>query len=446
MKNNIEVGIGRACITPTTPLGLAGYFNLRMWEEVLDDIEVRVIIFRQDDKYFTVIQYDLICVSKNLLKKTLTALKNAGIYQIDSNNSIFTATHTHTAPEIRPERKGFESEYIDFAAQKTVEAVKKALNDFEQCSIYETCVKELRFSFNRRFWMKNGEVITNPGKLNPDIIRPEGEIDPEIPLLCFKSNENIKALIVNIVNHADTTGGSKVSADWPGHTIRQLQNNAQIVVPIIGCSGNINHFDIASSKPQTSPEEAQRIGQGYAESIRKGLKSLTPVDSSNIKTFCSKFEIQPRKLSADEVAEAKRIIKKYHNVQVDFQGGPDLTAEDLAKKTPFALKYFAICLLKNASEAGSQSINLTGISFGKNIIVSLPNEPFTEIGLRIKKASGTDKNVMIASLANGSGTGYIPNIWNYGRGGYETTPRSNPFALDTSELLINKILEKIKTL
>jgi len=50
---------------------------------------------------------------------------------------------------------------------------------------------------------------------------------------------------------------------------------------------------------------------------------------------------------------------------------------------------------------------------------------------------------MVATLANGTGSyhcggGYIPNAWNYGRGGYETAPRSNPFSIKTSAVLLKK--------
>jgi hypothetical protein len=31
----------------------------------------------------------------------------------------------------------------------------------------------------------------------------------------------------------------------------------------------------------------------------------------------------------------------------------------------------------------------------------------------------------------------MPNVWNYGRGGYETTGRSNPFSHQASVLLLN---------
>jgi hypothetical protein len=51
---------------------------------------------------------------------------------------------------------------------------------------------------------------------------------------------------------------------------------------------------------------------------------------------------------------------------------------------------------------------------------------------------------MVVSHSNGTGAGqvgggYIPNSWNYGRGGYETTPRSNPFSIAASELLLKGI-------
>ena len=40
--------------------------------------------------------------------------------------------------------------------------------------------------------------------------------------------------------------------------------------------------------------------------------------------------------------------------------------------------------------------------------------------------------------------GYIPNPWNYGRGGYEDTPRSSGYSKATSEALIAGWSELIK--
>jgi len=40
-------------------------------------------------------------------------------------------------------------------------------------------------------------------------------------------------------------------------------------------------------------------------------------------------------------------------------------------------------------------------------------------------------------MNNGSGSGYIPNLWNYRRGGYENTPRSNPYSIHAATELKN---------
>ena len=37
-----EFGFSRRNINPPMKMGLAGYFNTRIWEKVLDDLEVRV--------------------------------------------------------------------------------------------------------------------------------------------------------------------------------------------------------------------------------------------------------------------------------------------------------------------------------------------------------------------------------------------------------------------
>ena len=438
-KNSFNAGIGRRCINPEIPVGLAGYFNVRMWEEVLDDIEVRVIILKSGETFSAVIQYDLIAVPDVLYKALLAELAAAGITELTADNMIVTATHSHTAPEVRPGRGGFNPDYIPFAASKTIEAVKDALNDLEPCTVEHGLAEDNRFAFNRRYWMKNGEVITNPGKLNPDIDRCEGEIDPQIPLIAFKCNGKIKALIANIVNHSDTTGGSFVSADWPGITVRTLENklgNESMVIPLIGCSGNINHFDVKSDADQTCPAEAKRIGIGYAESIEKALALLCPMKNAELKTYSQQIDIPPRTLSPAEIEEAQKIIDKYPDIEVDRIGGPALTAEDLARKTPYALKFFAVSLLKTVENSKTTKFNLVGINIGDAIIASVPCEPFVEIGLTIRKGIFGRQTALVVSLANGSGTGYIPNCWNYRRGGYETTPRSNPYSIETSELLL----------
>ncbi|MFA6291583.1 MAG: hypothetical protein WC637_07360 [Victivallales bacterium] len=68
MGENLFYGIGRRCINPEVPVSLAGYFNIRIWECVADDIEVRALVLKQGKRYAAIVQFDLVTVSPELLE------------------------------------------------------------------------------------------------------------------------------------------------------------------------------------------------------------------------------------------------------------------------------------------------------------------------------------------------------------------------------------------
>ncbi|OQA86759.1 MAG: hypothetical protein BWY31_01161 [Lentisphaerae bacterium ADurb.Bin242] len=442
--NSIECGWDRRTINPVNPVSLGGYFNVRMWESIADDLEVRTLVFRQGETLALIVQFDLLTVTERLYLALVEELAALGVRGIDWRNLICTATHTHTAPLLKVNVPGADPEFTRFAARQGALAVLGAIAALHPGQLYCGMTMESRFLFNRRYWMNDGTVVTNPGKLNPAIRRPEGEIDPEIPLLAFGCDGKIEAVIGNIVNHTDTIGGSQVSADWAGFAVRAVQEGLApggIFMPLIGCSGNINHFDISTAANQTCYDEARRIGCGYAETIIKTLSKLQALPLAELRIYSQKVTVAKRRLTAVERAEAEAMVARYPEINIVGVAGSDLTSEDLAKETPFALKYFAYHALQADQHTEPLTFRLTGIDFGAAIIATLPGEPFVEIGLRLRKEILHGKLAMVVSHCNGTGHpdcfgGYIPNKWNYGRGGYETTLRSNPFSEDTAGILL----------
>ena len=440
----IQFGMARRCINPQVPVSLAGYFNIRMWDKVLDDIEVRAVVFRQGPEIAAILNFDLVTIPLYMCDLIFEKLRKKGIRDLNRNNLTLCAIHTHTGPEIRKGRAGESPECAAFIVDMAVQALEEALQDHQEGELYCGQTADARFLFNRRYWMKNGKVMTNPGKFNAEILRPEGDIDPEIPLLAIRQNDRFKVLFCNIVNHTDTIGGTGVSSDWPGflrRTVEKTLGKDSMVCTLIGASGNINHFDVTSSRNQTCYEEAERIGLGYAQTVTEALPSLEKVDGSTMKVLGTEVCVMPREISEEEVEKAKAVVEKYKDY--DMNSGKEMTSEDLAKGAPAVLKYFAETLLKQASIREKHTLYLTGIVFGSSFIMaSLPSEPFTEIGLILRKEIFPDRICMVPTLANDTGThrcggGYIPNAWNYGRGGYEDTPRSNPFSMKTAETVLN---------
>ena len=441
----IKCGLGRRNIVPEVPISLAGYFNRRPWDTVLDDIEVRAVVLKSSGEYAAILQFDLLCVNHKLYKAVEKELRKADIKNISMKNMLVCATHTHTAPDINCDVNS--EKFIKSAAKKAGEALVEAAGELTPGELFGGMAQDGRFIFNRRYWMKDGSVLTNPGKLNPNIVRPEGEIDPQIPMLAVKTDSGMVLLITSIVNHTDTIGGCGVSADWPGFMRRTLEAQmlpGAMVMPLIGASGNINHFDVASAGDQTSYSEPERIGKGYAATIMQMWDSLQPVEGKGLSVHCRKVKGKSREIDPAEIAEAEKIMAKYPDIDVDTpEAIRDLTSEDLAKGTPFALKYFANALLNQARDANKPEFLLTSIKFGSQaVIASLPSEPFVEIGLALRKSVFHDRLCLVSSHGNynggkGYGGGYIPNRWNYGRGGYETTPRSNGFGMNTADLLLS---------
>ncbi len=425
--SELKFSVGRESIVPPMKMGLAGYFNTRIWNNVLDDIAVKCALLQDDQSTALIVQFELITVTAELQQ----AVKAVADKYLDKYTMIATATHCHTAPELRIGRGGYDGNFVPFAAQAFEKALLQALNTLEDCSNIKSgkafCMD---YCFNRRFWMKDGTVVTNPAKCSKDVVRPEGEIDPEIPLILLDNGKN-KLLLASICNHADTTGGNDISGDWPGHTARECEKFLganSMCIPLIGCSGNINHFDINDPSEQASIEEAARIGKGYAASIIKVLNTLQD-ENATLKSAAQAFHLTSRELFPEELAEAQDILAKYP-AEDTANSKAALTARDFAEKSPKVLRYFAENLLKVAAAKKEFDFEVSAVALGNSVVIGLPAEPFVEIGLEIRKEIFAGKTQVLCSIMNnGSGSGYIPNLWNYRRGGYENTPRSNPYTI-----------------
>ena len=106
----IQYGVGRRCVNPQVPVSLAGYFNKRMWDHVLDDLEVRALVMKSGSTYAAIIHFDLITVPTALYENILADIRELGIDKITRENILITATHTHTGPELRCHKPGANQE------------------------------------------------------------------------------------------------------------------------------------------------------------------------------------------------------------------------------------------------------------------------------------------------------------------------------------------------
>jgi hypothetical protein len=419
-SSRFEAGFAREIITPAMGAPLAGYFNPRPNSGVLDELHVKAFLFRSGRTVTGVVSFDLLYLSRPLVNGIRASLRKHNLLLGDK--LIFCATHTHTGPYVMEVYEGkADSDYVKNTIRKASSAVSRAYHNLAPAELLCASVKNNPFAYNRRYFMKSGTVVTNPGKCNPDIVRPEGTVDREIGVLGVKQDGRLAGLIANITNHTDTIGVNLVSADWPGRMERYVQRTLGHDVPVmilIGPSGNINHFDVSTRRNQTRYEEAKRIGRGYGKIVVSLLDGLKTCPASGIRVTKRVVNVPYRKIRPDELARAKKIVRQ----KAPARAG-DLTSEELAKGDPAVARFFAKELLKfyglfNGKKA---ALEFMSIGFGDRLaIASLPGEPFTEIGMAIKRSSPF-RHTFVASLANDR-AGYVPLEPCFSRGGYEILP------------------------
>jgi len=418
----MKAGSSREIITPPRGISLAGYFNPRPNTGILDELFVKVLLLEQDTVVAGLVSFDLCFLDTGLIGRIKDELLKQGIKFGD--NLIFSATHTHTGPMtgaffgMEPDEK-----YLHTLIWKTSLAVLHAYQNLAPAEIMSASVDDNPYAFNRRYLMKDGRVLTNPGKLNPDIVKPEGLVDKEISIFAVMRDGRISAMAVNIVNHTDTVGGNMVSADWPGIMERVIQNKLGYELPVlslIGCSGNINHIDVSSRTSQTNYGEAFRIGKGYAEIILNAMSKLAAIGSSSLDVVTQDMEIPFRIIRDEEFVKAQEILER----SAETGGsGKDMTSEGLAIGEGPVAKFFAeelVAYKKNCSGL-SRKFKIIAFKIGDKLsFLSLPGEPFTEVGLSIKKESLFHVNFIISNAMGRCGYVPMPECFLYG--GYEILP------------------------
>ena len=433
----LKIGIAEEIITPERGVGLAGYFNKRPNRGFYDNIKVRAVLFEKNEVVSGLVVLDLCGISQEVFTRALGLIAAEGLEF--GENLIICANHTHTGPGLSSAQP---DEAVIPTSKKIASAVKRAYANLAPGEIEFASIEKNPCGFVRRYWMKNGTVVTNPGKLNPDIVKPECDFDRKVNVIAFKQEGRIAALAVNLAQHGDTIGGDFVSADWMGRLERELQiaigEDVMVMTPM-NASGDINHFDVSTDRDQTCYAEAKRIGKEYSLVVLEALKALQPVEFDKLTVKNSTFRYMHRTVTPEQVAEARRTLETVADTHT--QG--DLTSEGLSGGDPTVLRHFAQRIVDCAEKSKPYRLcRTTAVEFGSELVlVSLPGEPFNGISRGIQEKSPF-KHTVVVELAQSTAP-YTPMPECFERGGYETMPGVNSSAVDNAPRMIEAALQNL---
>ena len=447
--NKLSVGFSRMDITPMRGIGLAGYYNERRASKIRDNLNVSALAIESGEKRVLLISLDLLQIQTPICNAYRRAISEGTGIPFES---IFLhCTHTHTAPYVDPNRpleQGIVADpehlqmirdYQQFVKLRLVNVCQQAIEDLKPAKMGYAVGDAPNISFIRRYRMKDGSVRTNPGRNNPDVVAPMGEVDTRVNLVRFDREGGKSVALVNFGNHPDVIGGSGVSADWPGFLCKSLEQALDDVFCIFfnGAQGDVNHVCIDATRGwhgdmlvdfsnNSGYAHAKYMGRFLAGSVLQIWDKVCYTDVEEICVTERLMKLPSNMPTPEQMPEAHRINDLH-------MAGRD---DELPYKDMMLVTVVAEAGRMVALEHGPEffEMPLIGLSIGNVALVGIPGEPFNGIGLGIKEAKGWDM-IMPCCLVNGC-EGYFPMKDAYDEGGYEA--RSSNYKAGTAEQIIEE--------
>jgi len=434
----LRVGAASVVITPPAGTAMAGYFDERLEQGVDNDLYAKATVLEQDGSKAALVVCDLLEMPRPISEEARRLIEQKTGIALD--HVMISGTHTHTGPVLPvhgyiDQARGWKldeaEKYVTTLPALIARSVKEADAKLSEASAFAATGREEHLAFNRRFFMSDGTVGWNPGKLNPKIVRPAGPMDPDVPVVYFEASDHKPlATYTNFAMHLDTTGGTRVSADYPftlHSLLARVKGPEMVSVFSIGTAGNIAHVDVNWSDPQHGPAEAARIGTILAADVLKTYRALEPIHGAGLRTRSRIVTLEWAPIAEGELEQARK------------------TAVKFGKNRPTFLERVKAFKVMDVASRNSRPLEaeVQVIALGDDVAwVGLPGEIFVELGLSIKQHSPF-RHTIIAELANGN-IGYVPNREAYPQGNYEVvTSRCAP---GSGERLAQTAIELLKEL
>ena len=408
----------------TPPLGsfIPGYNCTRLTETVHDKLYAKAIAVATDEKTVIIISIDSCHTTKAMHDGIMPRIEQ--YTGVKAENVMITATHTHLGLpepyEYPPEYAVEDEHYVDVLLRMIADTAILAWQRMEPATMrYSKSVQE-GLGFNRNYYMKDGNIRTNPGRNNPDIVKNFGPTDPEFGTLFFYDNEG-KAMgsIMNFACHHDCVGGRwgmTNSSDYSGiiaESMKKEHGSNFVSVFILGACGNINHVNPFRTEAYKRPR-AVDIGEALSKAALEHFKNAQPIECDKLDCIKEEVYINKRYFDKEEIDEAYYLYETMPWTPHFDINKPETKEYKRAK----AKTLIDISKIEDPIKCIVQTIRL-----GECMIFALPSEIYTEFGLEIKAKSPADIN-MVSSLSNGGPICYIPIPEAYGTTIYEAQPTS----------------------
>lgn len=432
MSGTLRVGTYETDTTPRLGTHLIGGFGPRVSVHVKDPLHAKALVVDNGDTQVALVTVDLCMIERAEVDAAKARIQER--MGIPPQNVLVSATHTHTGPaSVTILAVDKDPHYASLLPEKIADAVENALGAAQPAEmVYGT--GQVNQVFNRRWLLKDGRTVMNPGHLNPEALHPQGPVDETLTVIGFRCPETAKPLAIYVnypLHYVGSSPGDHISADYFARVDQNLRRCLGVPVAIIsnGTTGDVNNCDF------TQPAPAHKQPEGQA------VKVAAIVAAAAMRAF---YE--------GEVCEDLTLggaLYEFPGVRDDVDAAQlaadEKTIADMDRMAPTAEQVQAFERLRLAKMPKEQPTWVHALRVGPTVYVGLPGEIFVEIGLEIKARSGCARTSCV-SLAN-DWKAYIPTVKAIGEGSYETevgtarrlVPETGPQMVEAAVELIGKV-------
>jgi hypothetical protein len=230
---------------------------------------------------------------------------------------------------------------------------------------------------------------------------PQGPVDDRLSILFLQDLEGRPvALLAHFTCHPITLWGyaNRFSADFPGY-LRTKLSRLYWDCPVMfinGAAGNINPMGF-------SPEGAclqfrNRIGNGLFRASRMAVENSQPIDLAPL-TVSERFET----VELDPPLDPGVLKEELESVENRLKSATAEESVALLRKRSWAADLLQA--MEEGNLATTETLDLSAIRLGDLALLTLPGDPYVEIGLALEEMSGAP-HTLVAGFTNGM-VGYL---------------------------------------
>lgn len=463
----LRAGAAVAPITPPLGTPLAGHFEERRAERVDDELTARALVLDDGAAPLALVVCDLIRLPGHAVAAAREAVAARG--GIAAERVMISATHTHTGP-VTATGRGDPGErpllaaggdpataalipadadpgYVDWVAGRIADAVAVAHARLRPARLAVGTSEVAGVCFNRRYRMRDGTVVFNPGAGNPDVRGAVGPVDPTVTALLVETRDGAPlALWANLALHYVGTDDERaISADYYGEfarAVRRLLGDDCVGLLTNGASGDVNAIDLEQAVPARRAARARLVARAVAAAA---VNAALPGRRHEVPLLAAErvpLTLQRCPISAGDVALAAAIRDRPAGAAVEPAAFGFVVGQPIPDRQArtYAGEVLALAAMPTA---GSTEIQVVRV--GDLALVALPGEIFVGLGLAIKAASPFAPTAIVG-LANDH-VGYVPTAAAFAEGGYETwRTRISWTAPGAGEAMVATALERLRQL